>query len=672
MFISSVELVTTWYFDRISDEINAKLQGVGCLSLGDLTTEYGLPVDTMKSIVDNRLCTRIDAQMKNSLLYTRVYVERQQARIFGVFSAVTKPTSLTLVAGSLGMDVADLEKQVQDLSVSLNGTVKAGEFVPNSFASLQRSACDGFFRNNGFLPFDMAKKLQLPKGLLKYVQVTYPDAVLLDSCVLSGAISQSFNSSVDECISNQTYIDTRTILPDQLSFADLSALASKSKSIGQSQKTAKALVLAHYFIVSKGLMNALVDLVSMQAGSDAQVDVNNKPAKITKPSGKSKKSSKTKRKGLDEEVGGHIHHDNSDDPYLLQQLEARAVPGNLFGLIEQQFPLLDTCGNAGDETLVEELAAEILPAYISAFKSTYNDLAFSVHYGDAAARRRKQTDLESTFSLLFNKLQLCIKGVSKLETLANRLEGDQSNITDGVIEYLVRVKAVQVIGLLIEHQCAQHALDFVVVGQDAAQAEAKLSASAVKRSGSFVETKGMEERVQMKNASEEWVSVEVCKAATQRMPESTIQERLDELLKLTQQEEPPSAIGCGLLAEKIGEVARDCSLIARAVDKKTERSLLQTLRSELIDSMSKTTSENQLLVYSFALILQQCHQVVLPLPASEDPQFVQSCKHLLPIVCMSLPPDRVVLLEKLARGGSDSETFKEVRELATAKKPGKK
>lgn len=84
------ELITSYYFDEIAKEIEEALQTTGELRIAELAIRFSLDGEVIEGLINKKLGSIIHGQIKGGTLYTNAAVSRIQARIRGLFSAVTR------------------------------------------------------------------------------------------------------------------------------------------------------------------------------------------------------------------------------------------------------------------------------------------------------------------------------------------------------------------------------------------------------------------------------------------------------------------------------------------------------------------------------------------------------------------------------------------------------
>lgn len=229
MHLLNGELITEGYLDNLCEGINENLQEQGQLTVGQIAGSNNFPVDFSLTMVKKRMKKIIQAQLNGNTLFTQAHVDRQTAKLRGLFTAITKPTTISSLLNK--HDIEDkIAEQVLPTLVSdgtLPGVLKgkpAREYVPHMFAAVQSLELETFFSQNQYMDLKRAKKLQVSdphKQLLK----KFPDCVLLESCVVGGSVKGILEAELEEAADNGTWFKvshsnkTRTSLEREYEFS---------------------------------------------------------------------------------------------------------------------------------------------------------------------------------------------------------------------------------------------------------------------------------------------------------------------------------------------------------------------------------------------------------------------------------------------------------------------
>ncbi|CAB4010178.1 E3 UFM1- ligase 1, partial [Paramuricea clavata] len=154
------ELIEKHYLDHIAEEINEKLQESGLVSIGELAKTFGFTTDFMLETIEDRLGSIIHGKLdrlERGVLFTDAFIARHTARIRGVLSAITRPTSLSNLIIQYDFQeklfytvINDLIEQGR-LSGTIQGRQDKANFVPDIYSRTQNAWVDAFYQQNGYL-----------------------------------------------------------------------------------------------------------------------------------------------------------------------------------------------------------------------------------------------------------------------------------------------------------------------------------------------------------------------------------------------------------------------------------------------------------------------------------------------------------------------------------------
>lgn len=286
------ELVCDYYLDQMVDDIGDDLAEKGMCTLAGVASSRQLPVAFVTSAVQERLGKRLDAELRDGALYTRSYVDRQQAQVRGAFAALTKPAPVAAIAGEHGLDTRTLDGVLNALieGGGLNGVVRGGNYVPHLFAAMQRRSTEAFFKQNGYMSKDRAGVLDIPASqLASYLRSAFPGCIELDTCVVSETTMQRVEGNVDEVVATGSWVDARTVVPSNLSESDVTRLVASVSRVGgewvpgagSDATTSKrrgavsrvAMALADVYIVSYAFLDKMYKLCEGLGRSAAEAEL---------------------------------------------------------------------------------------------------------------------------------------------------------------------------------------------------------------------------------------------------------------------------------------------------------------------------------------------------------------------------------------------------------------
>lgn len=113
--------------------------------------------------------------------------------------------------------------------VSTTGTLTsktlAGVYIPHIFTKTQVEWVKNFYRQNGYLEFESVTSLGVtdPKAFVQK-QLSHEKLTYLDKCVVGQRIIDTVESTLEESIATNTFLDISTILPTVIVDEDIDKL----------------------------------------------------------------------------------------------------------------------------------------------------------------------------------------------------------------------------------------------------------------------------------------------------------------------------------------------------------------------------------------------------------------------------------------------------------------
>uniref|UniRef100_A0A8C7CUX8 E3 UFM1-protein ligase 1 n=1 Tax=Oncorhynchus kisutch TaxID=8019 RepID=A0A8C7CUX8_ONCKI len=280
------QLIDENYLNRVSEEVNDKLQEAGFVNIPELCKNYDLPGDFLTEELSKRLGKVIQGQMdeyNRGVLFTPAFVSRHGARIRGLFSAVTRPTPVGNVIGVYGFQEHLLYSVLEELvnTGRLKGTVVGGRqdkavYIPDIYSKTQNAWVDSFLKQNGYLEFDSLIRLGIPDPV-SYIKKRFKSSKLLflrAACVGQALVDQ-VEASVEEAVNSATWADVQPILPSCLSMEDVGIIINEAMRTTNVLSTAR--VLGDTLVVSEKFISNCLCLFEETMQHKAQKEAKNNP-----------------------------------------------------------------------------------------------------------------------------------------------------------------------------------------------------------------------------------------------------------------------------------------------------------------------------------------------------------------------------------------------------------
>ncbi|XP_075780019.1 E3 UFM1-protein ligase 1 isoform X1 [Pelodiscus sinensis] len=446
------QLINESYLDQLAEEINDKLQETGQVTVSELCKTYDLPGDFLIQALSPRLGRIIHGRLdqdNKGVIFTEAFVARHRARIRGLFSAITWPTSVTNLITRYGFQEQLLYSVLEELvnSGRLKGTVVGGRqdkavFVPDIYARTQSNWVDSFFKQNSYLEFDALSRLGIPDPV-NYIKKRYKSTKLLflkAACVGQEIVDQ-VEASVDEAISSGTWVDIATLLPSSLSIEDAGILLQQV--MRSFNKQLPTVIFSDTIVVSEKFINSCTDLFSDLMHQKAEKEMKNNPvnlvteedlkqASILENVSANKKDRKDERRKKAIEGSGSVRGGGGGNAREIrikktkkkgrkdadsdEESQASSTRKNKhleipFMTQEEIQDVLRSYIHDCPEELITELAEHLIRSLTASYQEVVRSLFMSSTSSlSGASRRRTIKDLQDEVSNLYNNIRLFEKG----------------------------------------------------------------------------------------------------------------------------------------------------------------------------------------------------------------------------------------------------------------------
>ncbi|XP_029532868.1 E3 UFM1-protein ligase 1-like [Oncorhynchus nerka] len=483
------QLIDENYLNRVSEEVNDKLQEAGLVNIPELCKNYDLPGDFLTEELSKRLGKVIQGQMdeyNRGVLFTPAFVSRHRARIRGLFSAVTRPTPVSNVIGVYGFQEHLLYSVLEELvnTGRLKGTVVGGRqdkavYIPDIYSKTQNTWVDSFLKQNGYLEFDALIRLGIPDPV-SYIRKRFKSSKLLflrAACV-GQALVEQVEASVEEAVNSATWTDVQPILPSCLSMEDVGIIINEAMRKTNVQSTAR--ILGDTVVVSEKFISNCLSLFDEAMQNKALKEVKNNPVFLiteddlkqgymmtenTAPSKKEKREAERRKKTTEgsgcKGGGGGCNarevrirktkkkgrrDDDSDE-------EAAVTPQNRNKPTEVPFMSLEEIAAVLEGQVCdcpEEILSELAEHLVRPLTKTYQEVVRTVFMSSTVSttgvtKKRSVKDFQEELSNLYNNIRLFEKGT--------KLFSDETQVL--IAKHVLKTVCTDVTNILVNFMAAE-------------------------------------------------------------------------------------------------------------------------------------------------------------------------------------------------------------------------
>ncbi len=217
------ELVTESFLDRVCLEVGEMLQLQHELSVTQLAARFQFSSDFVEhQLLGRALGKSIVGVFDDGVVYTDLFVRRQQARLCGLFESVTVPTLLAKLLPVSGMKKKMFFSLLDDLlgKGALRGSLtgKRGSsnetYVPHVHHCLAQRYVTSFYTANGCVPFERVSAALGSEAGLAWLTAVFPRGVSLKTCFVEPGVLEQLDAHLEEALAEgMMWVDVEPLVP---------------------------------------------------------------------------------------------------------------------------------------------------------------------------------------------------------------------------------------------------------------------------------------------------------------------------------------------------------------------------------------------------------------------------------------------------------------------------
>ncbi|KAK2846306.1 hypothetical protein Q7C36_011160 [Tachysurus vachellii] len=474
------QLITEHYLEQVCEEVNDKLQEAGQVNITELSKTQQLPADFLTQELSARLGRLIDGHMDQftGLIFTQNFINRQKAKLRGLFSSITRPTPVNNLIGQYGLQDNLLYSLLEELvnSGRVRGSIVGGRqdkavFVPDVYCRAQNAWIESFLTHNSYLEFESLSRLGIPDPL-NYVKKRFKDRKLLflQSVCVDAAILDQLEASVEEAVSSETWIDLQMLLPSCLSSDDSATLINHvihSVHVQSSVRVLGSAVISERFISS--CLVLFDDIMQQKAQAEVKSDPvllltedDVKLGPVIADSSNTKRDKREERRKKASEGSGSVRagaggnareirtrktkkknrreEESDDENATIQSKPAEPVFLSVQEIMEVLEKRVCDCPEETLELIAHELVRPLSRAYKEVVHSVF--LSSTSASPSAAKRRHTAKELQEEINTLYANVRALERGTKhfsddvQLHMVKHILKSVCSDLTNVMINFL--------------------------------------------------------------------------------------------------------------------------------------------------------------------------------------------------------------------------------------------
>ncbi|XP_065225139.1 E3 UFM1-protein ligase 1 homolog isoform X2 [Planococcus citri] len=262
------QLIDHSYAVHVAEEINDRLQQHGIISVTELARTFDLPGDFIHSVIKENtgriiVSARQDKQDAQSY-YTESFLNQNKAVVRGAFIAITKPTLISTIISHCGIkenvlfsliDSLIESKQIPGVLTERIGNVCT--YIPQIYLKTQSEWVNNFFQQNGYLEYDALNRVGIndPKGFIAKSLKSDEKLFYLQNCAVGQQLLDQIEATIEEVLASRSWTNILNVLPTVIDTDDAEILL---KNVTDKQRFSSSIrVFNHSYAVSDSFLNKI-------------------------------------------------------------------------------------------------------------------------------------------------------------------------------------------------------------------------------------------------------------------------------------------------------------------------------------------------------------------------------------------------------------------------------
>ena len=319
-FINS-DIIHRTYLDSLAVQINQKLKQSGIITFIDLSAEHDLPLTFIHERISPYFGSVINgsyAPDKKSIMSPE-HQNFLKNKLIDEFKASSKPVSLKAISSATQIPESFLLLTVEELLKSnvldgkIPGTIELNSmYIPNVFVNYQKDSVRQMMDSTQIVKYSQLSKLGVsdPKRFIA-LNCTDKKLTFLQDCCVSEELIFQVTSSVEQTISESSWLDLSFSLPSQLTNDDILQLYELSMKANEGFKK-DIFILCETVICTNKFVEQCEKLFHDQVKEKARLDLKEKYQMVEKmltasasSAGPNSKKEERKQKALGKAKGGN-------------------------------------------------------------------------------------------------------------------------------------------------------------------------------------------------------------------------------------------------------------------------------------------------------------------------------------------------------------------------------
>ncbi|UKJ88751.1 hypothetical protein MACJ_001996 [Theileria orientalis] len=227
-------IISKDYLRNLMIAINDRIQECGTVAFSELSKEYDLPLEMIRSYVNANVGTVIKGSINGNIIESHTFEKRKVNNLKAALLAVTMPIATHEISRIIKININVVNDMIQDLlkKEEVHGILKGGEYTPRSYMDSVESYLGSNYNRNGYVEVKLVRTFSHLDA--KLIEKICPNNLKLDSVYINKDLFQPVSILINEAISSRSWREVSSMLPGVLNQSDWTLVVNSVKNAAKS------------------------------------------------------------------------------------------------------------------------------------------------------------------------------------------------------------------------------------------------------------------------------------------------------------------------------------------------------------------------------------------------------------------------------------------------------
>ncbi|XP_955336.1 uncharacterized protein TA18735 [Theileria annulata] len=278
-------IISKQYLNHLMYSVNDRIQECGTVGISELSKEYDLPLEMIRSYVSSNLGTVIKGNINGNSVESFTFEQRKLNNFLASILAITMPIQTNDLSRIINQNINTVNDTLNNLikQGKANGVIKGNEFVPQCYINSVDTFLTNYYTRNGYIEVTLinsfdhftintsnkhtingvkhSKSTKTSNKPIKHTSSTVKNdttmnshggildnSVKLETVYINKELFEPVSILINEAISNRSWSDLSSMLPSILTANDWSIVVSTIKNASKNGTLLNNLYLSNSFI----------------------------------------------------------------------------------------------------------------------------------------------------------------------------------------------------------------------------------------------------------------------------------------------------------------------------------------------------------------------------------------------------------------------------------------